>query len=122
MPKHLVVEGLQFRLPGQDFDPTRPFTYCRLCGAVYQTAQSRSNDPQDQIESADIRRRWSYSHIALRHTQKELDALEKSGLYMTADAQRVLAPLGVVAISDFPKSKEHHEAGLSADRYREDLV
>lgn len=120
--RHLVAEGFQFHLPGQDFDPTRPFTYCRLCGAVYQTAQSRSYDPQDQIESADIRRRWSYSHIALRHTQEQVDALERSGLYMTPDAQEKLAPLGVIALTDFRKSEEHHQAGLSADRYREDLA
>jgi len=94
-----------------------------LCGAVYQTAQSRNvNDANDQIESAAERRRWSYSHISLRHTQTQLDELEKSGLYMTPEAQYKLAPLGVVALTDFRISEEHHIAGKEAPRYREDLV
>lgn len=121
---HEVAEGFQpIQVEGQDFDPRKPFTYCRLCGAVYQTRQSRNvTDPQAQIESAAIRKTWSFKHIAAKHTQQQLDALEKSGLYMTPEAQFKLAPLGVIALSDFRISEEHHAAGLAAQRYREDLV
>jgi len=118
----LVAEGFQYHLRGQEFDPSYPFTYCRLCGDVYQTAQSRNYDPNDIVESALDRRAWSYKHISTKHTQRELDALENSGLYMTPEAQYKLAPLGVVSLSDFKISEEHHQAGKDAPRYREDLV
>lgn len=120
--RRLVAEGFQVHLPGQEFDPRYPFTYCRLCGDAYQTPLSRSHDPNDVIESAEDRRRWSHSHIATKHTQKQLDALEQSGLYMTPEAQHKLAPLGVIALDDFKISEAHHQAGLEAARYREDLV
>lgn len=120
--RRLVAEGFQFHLPGQDFDPNYPFTYCRLCGEVYQTPQSRSQLPNDVIESADQRRRWSHTHQAMRHTQHQVDELENSGLWLTPEAQHKLAPVGVIALSDFRISEEHHVAGKESARYREDLT
>jgi hypothetical protein len=115
--EHLVFDGLQFKLPGQEFDPSKPFSYCRLCGEVFQHPEKTR------------RQAWSWHHASANHMAVEHKLLADSGLWLTVQATYKLAPLGVVVPTDFQKAaaispelgEEYKRAGLEAPRYRSDV-
>jgi hypothetical protein len=128
MPKSLLLD-IRFEaktgpLTAMDLDVTCPYTYCRICGKTFQTDLDRNpqkhvtpNYPLDQVKlDALLRRRsWSLSH-ARTHTATEHRQLQISGRQFTPEAQRALAPLGIISITDLVLSNEHEYAGLEAPR------
>lgn len=101
MPKSsLVVHGAAVglkALPNLTFDPEVSYTYCRLCGAVFQ-------DP-DTIN----RRDWSFKH-ARKHSYRQHRLLQLSGRWLTPEAAYVLAAFGVVPVSDMVLDDEVADA------------
>lgn len=128
--RHLVAEGL---LVAEDdfyklvFDPQYPYTYCLLCGAVYQPPAQRKpvlnpqeslaheNAPNDTAVKRRARQAWSHRH-ASKHSIKEHRMLALSGRRFTPEAQAKLAPLGIVALTDIALSPEHAQAAREAPR------
>lgn len=104
---------------GMDFMPNRDYTYCRICGVVFQPALNRV--PLDEytpevILAAEMQRReWSQSHSKL-HTATEHRQLAQSGRHCTPDALQRLVPLGIIPLTDLVMDPESEHAGLTAPR------
>lgn len=90
-----------------------PWTACRICGAIVQTDLDRlayalcmefPDSPDDYLptyeESCRIREEWRIKHERTFHTDKEIAALEKSGLAITPEAAYNLAPYGIIPVGD----------------------
>lgn len=114
-----IQGGLVGRPTGLEFDPSRDYTYCRICGVVFQPALNRV--PLDEytaevIFAANIQRReWSQKH-ARQHTPREHKMLELSGRHCTPEALEVLVTYGIIPVSDIVMDGEHEHAGLQAPR------
>ena len=116
--KHLIFDGMLVGAPqGYDFNPNFPHTYCRICGAVYQTPLERTPDPlpAEQIQSVVNRRKWSFTHSAT-HSLTTHTALIVSGRYMTPEATLKLVPLGIIPLTDMIFSNEVEQAAGEAPR------
>lgn len=105
---------------GYLFDANAPHTYCRICGAVFQTQLDRDSikpnaHPDLQVKAILGRKRWSFDH-ADTHSLQEHQALAASNRYMTPEATVKLVPLGIIPLTDMVMSKEHEEAAASAPR------
>jgi hypothetical protein len=102
--------GLQ-SLEGLLFDSNKPFTYCGICGAVFQHEADRSPIKVFQRQKADFsyrlenvalfalgeRKRWSQKHAKL-HSSTEHRLLALSGRHLTPEAQHKLAAFGVIDV------------------------
>lgn len=84
-------------LAGLLFDPDKPFTGCRVCGAIYQSPQDRRYG--DTEVTREGRRLWSVVH-SRRHLPGEHVALAKSGKWCTPEAAKELAAFGVITLDD----------------------
>lgn len=116
--RHMVFEGMLVGAPKDYlFDPTSPHSYCRLCGAVYQTPsqRSRTKTPQEQIATTLARKNWCEKHSA-SHSRKDHTELIASGRYMTPEATLKLVPLGIIPLTDMVFSKDHEDAAGQAPR------
>ena len=94
-------------LVGLLFRADRPYTICRLCGKVYQTANDRAlgNCPL----TLDDRKKWSLKH-AKEHSDNEHRLLALSGLVVTPDAAIELAAFGIIPVSDLVLNDEVESA------------
>lgn len=104
-------------LTNLEFDPSRPYTYCRLCGDIFQPALNRLAFPTllDSLEATDQRKAWSHKH-ARTHTDAEHNQLLLSGLHCTPEALHKLVPFGIIPASDIAISNESEHAGLEAPK------
>jgi hypothetical protein len=102
---HSIVGAPQALI--DEFRRDRPFTFCRICGRVFQPGLARISSaewdgPDAQLiqTAAEIERReWSQKH-ARTHTSKEHRQLERSGRFLTPEATFVLAPFGIAPLGD----------------------
>ena len=120
--RHLRFEGVLIGAPdGYPFDPNCPYTYCRLCGAVYQTDLERIKPklPEQEVESALNRKRWSFEH-ARTHPLRAHQELAVSGRYVSVEASQKLIPLGIIPLTDMAISDEHRQAAAEAPRLNND--
>lgn len=116
--RHIVIEGTLLGKPaGYLFDSNAPHTYCRICGAVFQTAQDRASvlDYKLRADSTARRKRWSLEHAAT-HSMAEHNHLVVSGRYMTAIAASKLVPLGIYPVSDMIFDPAVAQAAAEAPR------
>jgi hypothetical protein len=74
------------------FDPNESYSYCRLCGAIYQAI-----DVPEPLNTA-MRRNWSEDH-SNNHSEKEHANYANSGLFLTPEAQIRLAAFGIVDLT-----------------------
>jgi hypothetical protein len=112
----LAVTPIGLTDAGAKFDIGKPYTGCRLCGALYQTDADRNiRSNQDIIDRIAARRDWSFKH-ARKHPQWEHEQLELSGAYMTPDAAMKLASFGIISLSDMALVDEHWHAGRESHR------
>jgi len=114
------IQGAMPVVPdGMQFDPSRPYTYCRICGTVYQPGLNRLPicDITDETDlAAELHRReWSSRHARL-HSSTEHRSLERSGRHCTPEALQRLVPLGIIPVSDIVMNPESEHAGLTAPR------
>lgn len=93
----------------QGLDPEKPYTYCRICGAVYQSPIFYEPD------AVKDRKEWSHKH-AYAHTTIEHEYLRDSNLWLMPEAQHRLAALGIISITDMSLNDEVKHAGETAPR------
>src|SRR6476620_10678671 len=91
-PRPLIIVNHQV---DPEFNPDFQFAACRLCGDVFQTALDRAG-PEDSPFSRSFRTAWRQSHTAEKHSQREVDELERSGRAFTPEAAMQLAAYGVI--------------------------
>jgi hypothetical protein len=94
-------------LVGLLFEPSRPYTACRICGKVYQSALDRAlgNCPT----TLEQRKSWSHQH-ARSHSSTQHRQLASSGLQFTPEAANALAAFGIVPLSDMVLNDEVESA------------
>lgn len=123
MSHPLVVSGLVVgvdELTNFEFDANRPHTYCRLCGAVYQTDRDRTADTLLKVQEAtEGRKRWSHAH-ARTHADYEHQKLANSGHWLTEEAAYRLAAYGIVSLFDLVTSESHEKAYAQASNIASD--
>lgn len=111
---HGMAVGLHSSLvPGLEFDLQCPYTYCRICGSIFQSPYDRETKPDSPAMLVDaataMRREWSYNH-ASSHTSLEHMLLELSGLWLLAEAAHKLAAFGIIPVSDMVLNPEIADA------------
>lgn len=118
----LRLEGALFGKPEElGFDPAYPYTYCRLCGEVYQKPQDRNPHAnlQDALDNMEIRRNWSH-----RHSKTHPDWLHKrlaiSGLWCLPEAAEKLAAFGIAPVGSGVLDDEVRHALALAPRLPSD--
>lgn len=93
-------------LPGLQFDITKAYRYCRICGVVYQTDADRHAKTPLQLALLDARHKeWSLNH-AKTHTEHQHRELKLSGLYALPHAAYKLAAFGIFSIVDMVQSPD----------------
>jgi hypothetical protein len=101
------------------FEPSRDYTFCRICGTIYQPDLNRvpsaEYTPAIQLAAMRLRQEWSHNH-ARYHTDTEHRQLRQSGRALTPEAQHRLAAYGVCSLTDLTFSDENIAAGLEAPR------
>lgn len=111
-------------LDGFTFDLNAPYTFCRICGAIFQTKYDRR--PQDfstdhatiediKLYATSLRVEWSHIH-ANSHPEKQHRQLIQSGLFATPEAAHILAAYGIIAISDMVLDSTSQDALQTAPR------
>lgn len=96
---------------GSDFDPLAPFTACRLCGALMQTARDRLSYElmgEGEVRLAQLiastetenRHNWLRRHEKVCHPLSEIEAFSKTGWAMTPEAAHKLAPFGIAPMGN----------------------
>ncbi len=97
------------QLTGLQFTTHRPYTFCRICGDVYQSSYDRL--PHERIsnwlpdlEAVDrfatlLRKEWSLAH-SKEHKMHEHQQLAMSGRFLTPEAAIKLAAFGAFSIID----------------------
>ena len=106
-------------LEGLEFSPHAHYTYCVICGVVFQTDLDRDVAFNHMLtlerrmilmaECRARRRRWSKAHARL-HPDREHELLAKSGMWATPEAAHKLAAYGIIDIGDAIVSAEHSAA------------
>lgn len=116
----ITLQGIMPVVPdGMEFMPNRDYTYCRICGTIFQPSLNRVPSQEytaEVILAANIlRREWSQSHAAT-HTATEHRQLALSGRHCTPEALQKLVPYGIIPVSDISLDTESERAGLEAPR------
>jgi len=102
------------------FDPTRPYTYCRVCGALFQLPPSGPHVSLNPAEETELRRLWSKQH-ARSHSSAQHRSLALSRRWLTPEAAHRLAAYGVIDLVSLATSEEHQDAYLKAPSTPEPL-
>lgn len=116
----ITLQGVMPVVPtGMEFMPDRDYTYCRICGRVFQPWLNRvpqEEYTQEVVLAAELlRREWSQSH-AKTHSATEHRQLALSGRHCTPEALEHLLPLGIIPLTDLALDDESRQAGLEAPR------
>jgi hypothetical protein len=116
----IMLTGMMIGKPAEmSFIPNRDYTYCRVCGTIYQPALSQVPDheytAEVQYAATLLRREWSHNH-AYTHSSTEHRQLHLSGRHLTPEAQTRLAAFGLIALTDLALDAESAAAGLEAPR------
>lgn len=110
------VIGLPEDIP---FRSDREYTFCRVCGDIFQPALERLPDREytreAQANSMAMQRWWADAHNKT-HPQWEHEQLAMSGRFLTPEATYALVPYGVIPLSDLVFDGDNAAAGLEAPR------
>jgi len=107
-----------------EFDASKPFVGCKLCGRLFQSKYDR--DPYSYVtadfaidavlhHARKLSRGWQITHNK-SHPEHEHVALLKSGRWCTPEAAEILAPLGVIPLIDLVLDQEVNHAMRQAPR------
>ena len=121
--RHMWLEGAALpttlALDGFAFEPSKPHSYCNICGDYFQSELDRLSLPlpSEVYAAAELRRRWSVKHSG-SHTSAEHRSYKASGLFMLPEAALRLIPFGIVPISDIvlDESNSSRQAASEAPR------
>lgn len=115
----ILVNGPMFGCDGILFNHTRDYTYCRICGVIYQPELNRLPDnlytPEVVLQATEMRREWSKRH-AKTHPASHHRKLALSGRHCTPEALQRLVPFGIIPVSDIVFDDESEHAGLTSPR------
>lgn len=120
---HNLAIGLK-SIDGFELDINRPYTFCRICGKVYQTDYDRKPHLFTTLmrtivnvgeEAKQLRQNWSHNHANM-HTEAEHRSLAMSGFFLTPEASIALAPIGVIDLTALVLSDDHAAAYMEAPR------
>ena len=120
LPRYVLIESDScgiLRKEGLEFDIRKPYTFCRICGLVYQTPADRSPfiSIHHNARHTERRRIWSHQH-ARTHAVHEHRMLELSGRFVTPEAAEKLVTYGICPVSDMAFTDEHEHAAKQANR------
>lgn len=111
------------------FDPDKPYTFCCICGDLYQDATQREVTPESPLEKIAhatlLRKTWASSH-AKTHSTREHELLRLSGRAVTPEAAVRLVPFGISPLTDMvsnennPYGDEYSDAARTAPRQPQD--
>jgi len=105
------------------FDPDKPYTFCCICGDLYQDATQREVTPESPLNKIAhatlLRKTWASSH-AKTHSTREHELLRLSGRAVTPEAAVRLVPFGISPLTDMVLSDEHEHAAATAPRRPQD--
>jgi hypothetical protein len=103
------------------FDPNQPYSACRICGEVFQTALDRripvGHEPSNSLVArlAKLKRdEWRRQHHGT-HSAYQHRMLALSGATCTPEAAQRLSSLGIIPISDMVLDDEVSEALAEAN-------
>lgn len=141
---HSPNEPVMFTTPiglkslGSEFNPEAPYSGCRLCGALYQSALDREakrllemgvlyeivddvfGGPTYAVKVLDDanarRERWRTLHERRYHDEEEIAALQVTGNAFTPEAANKLAPFGIIPLGSGYDDKDVAAALLDAPR------
>jgi hypothetical protein len=113
--------GAVLRKEGLEFDIRYPYSFCRICGIVFQSSRERSSDNRLHVLGAntELRRQWSVRH-ARTHTDTEHRQLAASGRFVTPEAAERLVTYGIAPVSDMALNGEHEHAAIQASNRPKD--
>ena len=118
--KPITLQGIMPVVPmGMEFMPNRDYTYCRICGTIFQPWLNRvsENEYTEEVKlAAELLRREGSQNHAKTHTVTEHRMLALSGRHCTPEALSKLLPMGVIPVSDLALDAESAQAGLEAPR------
>lgn len=111
---NILLEGMSIGLPTGnpfEFDSTKPCSYCKLCGWVYQDYNTRiAVTPYEVAQAEEGRRNKANSHYMLAHSEAQRKAYEGSGLFLYPEAAYKLASKGIISITDLVNNEETRRA------------
>jgi hypothetical protein len=90
----LIATGFLFgrnELTGFNFDPSKPYAGCRICGKVYQPPFAESNDVSTELAL----NLWRGSHNKT-HSEMQHKLLIASGRTFTPEAAQRLSQYGII--------------------------
>jgi hypothetical protein len=116
----MYVKGPVIGLPKDiPFRADREYTFCRMCGDLYQPEEERVADhlytwvlQQESIRKQKLwREAHNKTHPDWRHRQ-----FTASGRFLSPEATYRLVPYGIIPLSDLVLDNESEHAGLEAPR------
>jgi hypothetical protein len=143
--KHAIwLEGGLFATPDgyrrEVFNPDYPYTYCRICGDLYQSHTQRAptkaenpaakhapydpiNAPNDTVGKAMQRRNWAIRHErshtpaeVARYSPKDPKTGEVTARLFSPEAAHRLVPFGIIPLSGMVLDPEVEYAANTAPR------
>jgi hypothetical protein len=130
-PRALYIEGgalgLSKDVIESHFNPDYPYSYCRICGFVYQDDFQRQpvppgkssnavTEPNDSLEKKLKRRDAIIKHDRGHARDGSLAKYQASGYYFTPQATLALIPYGIIPVSEIALHDEHEDAARQAKR------
>jgi len=114
------MKGPTIGLPAEiPFRSDREYTFCRLCGDIFQPALERYSDedytPLVQAQSQEMQRWWRDTHNKT-HQDWEHEQFLNSGRFLSPEATYKLVPYGIIPLSDLVFDGDSAAAGLEAPR------
>jgi len=116
----LYLKGPVIGLPREiPFRADREYTFCRLCGEMFQPELERCSDDE---YTPDVRRasfkqqRWWAEEHNKTHPDWEHRQFNNSGRFLSPEATYRLVPYGVIPLSDLVFDGDSAAAGLEAPR------
>jgi hypothetical protein len=128
-PGHLVAEGFYFGVDQvtlkANFDPAFPYSYCRICGWLYQPPSQRHTvPPKLQLKDApndSAKKRANRAKACDRHAFQHSDAEKKSvgDFSFLPEATSRLAAFGIAPLAQIAHDIAHRQAANEAARFDE---
>lgn len=120
MQRALFLKGPVIGLPDDiPFRADREYTFCRLCGELFQPALERVDvreyTARVRAESMEMQRWWADTHNRT-HQDWEHEQFILSGRFLSPEATYRLVPYGIIPLSDLVFDGDSAAAGLEAPR------
>jgi hypothetical protein len=117
VPASVYVEAGTIGLSSTEcpFDAAYPYSYCRICGMVYQPQFQRAT-PGDNALKKLQRRDAMVAHEVRHRADGSLREYQLSPTYLSPEAQYRLAPFGIASLSDIALNEGARHAAMTAPR------